>query len=186
MLFQKRIQFVASLLFGWTLIAGCSKQVPTPPPLPPSGTWEIALFSDDEGRTPTIARQVWMGDEVLFMIVPTFKRAGGGGGSGSGGLPEKAWFHGETYLPDGKTVVNFEAETIDGEVKSVTIADKSYHLKNGRLFVVSLTDGGFEVNQIGEDTRKLTPTHEDPAEIENFLRSVPEFEKFWSDDAGGD
>ncbi len=107
-------------------------------------------------------------------------------GSGSGGLPEKAWFHGETYLPDGKTVVSFEAETIDGEVESVTIADKSYDLRNGRLFVVSLTDGGLEVNQIDQDTRKLPPTHDDPAEIEDFLRSVPEFEKFWSDDAGGD
>lgn len=183
---RQRFHILIMFLVGSGFVAGCSQQTPTAPPLPPSGTWEIALFRDDEGRFPTIATQVWMGDEVLFMIVPTFKRAGGGGGSGGGGLPEKAWFHGETYLPDGKTEVSFEAETIDGKVESVTIADKSYDLKSGRLFVVSLTDGGFEVNQIEEDTRKLTPTHEDPTEIEAFLRSVPEFEKFWSEDAGGD
>lgn len=184
-MFHKRVQFLRLLLSGWTVVVGCSKQVATPP-LPPSGTWEIVLFRDDVGRSPTVARQVWMGDEVLFMIVPTFNRAGGGGGSGGGGLSEKARFHGETYLPDGKTKVSFEAETIGGQVESVTIADNAYDLNDGRLFVVALTDEGFEVNQIDRDTRSLTPTHEDPTGIEEFLRDVPEFEKFRSDAPAGD
>jgi hypothetical protein len=118
-----------------------------------------------------------MGNEILFMIIPNFKPAGGGGGSGSGGLPNKAWFHGEFYLPDGKTELSFRAETVEGEVKSVTIADMSYDLDDGRLFFVSL-NGEVSVRQIHQDTRHLTPQHEEPKQIEEFLEGVPEFEDF--------
>ena len=97
-----------------------------------------------------------------------------------GELPYKAWFHGDIYLPDGKTEISFRAESNEGRLDSVTIADASYDFEDGRLFFVSLVNGGFDVTQLDQDTRTLTPQLDDPKEIEAFLRNVPEFEKFIS------
>lgn len=165
-------------LLGLAFVLGCgSKQTPTPPPRPPSGTWTIPLFKGEQRANPIMASHVWIGDEIQFLLVPNFKPAGGGGGSGSGGLPYKEWFHGRVYLPDGKTEIGFHAETSDGTIETVTIDGKPFDLADGRLFFLS-TNGEVSVRQMDQDTRQLTPEHEDSTEIEEFLRNVPEFEAF--------
>lgn len=176
-MFRQRYHVLVLLLFGSPFIVGCgSKKVPTPPPLPPSGVWTQIVSFSDEGSGPTIVTShVYLGNEVVFLIVPDFKQAGGGGGSG--GSSDKAHFHGEMYLPDGKTEISYRAETVDGEIESVTIAGKSYDLSNGRLFFVSSKEE-LDVKQLDQDTRSLTPKPNDSKEIEAFLRNIPEFQTF--------
>jgi hypothetical protein len=175
-MFQQRLHVLILLLLGSSFIIGCgSKQVPTPSPLPPSGTWRTLLFSDEEGQSPIVTHHVWMGNEVVFLIVPDFKQAGWIGGSG--GSSDKAYFNGEMYLPDGKTKISFQAETVEGKIESVTIEGKSYDLSKGRLFFVSSKEE-LDVKQLDQDTRSLTPQPRDSNEIEAFLRKVPEFQTF--------
>jgi len=168
-----------SIAFGTAIltvavIAGCGSPKPPSAPLPQSGVWDTSLFSDAGGRPPIVTSHVRMGDEVLFLIVPDFLRAGGGGGQSQS---YEVRFHGNMVLPDGKTQLTYHAETVNGVVEKVTIADQTFDLKDGRTFFLS-TKGEVKVTQLDHDTRKLATKPKDSKELEAFLLSIPEFEDF--------
>ena len=171
--FLTLLLFVSSFVFGCD--AGKAPSSPSGPPLPPNGVIGTVLFSDDEVRTPVHAYHAWMGTEVLFLIVPDFKQAGGSAGGGGNGY--EARLHGNIVLPNGMTQLTFQAETVNGKVESVTIADQMYDLKAGRLFFVS-ADGGIRVKQLDYETRNLKPTPPNSNEIEAFLTGIPELNEF--------
>ncbi len=178
----KNYVLVVILLFAG-FATGCGKSpVLAPTATHDSGVWDSVIFRDRNDLPPITTSHGWIDDQVVFLIVPTFKRAGGGGGSGSGGLPPETRIHGRIYLPDGTSEVAFEAKSIAGnagKVEHVVIASREYDLNEGRVFFLSLSDKGFDVTQVNKDTRDLTPKPKDGTEIEAFLRSMPQFETFF-------
>lgn len=115
-----------------------------------------------------------MGNEVIFLIVPSFQRAGGGGGTHQS---DELRFHGDTVLPDGRTQLAYHAETVNGAVEKVTIADQTFVLKDGRTFFLS-ANGKVEVEQLDYDPRNLATQPKNAEELEAFLLGIPEFQEF--------
>lgn len=167
-------------LFGTVLISaallnGCRQQQPISRPMPQAGIFNTAIFGEEGDHLPIVTSHAWVGNDVLFLIVPNFKRAGGGGGTH---YSTELRFHGQMFLPDGITQVAYEAETIDGVVDSVTIDGQNYELKNGRVFFLS-AEGRIDVQQLDHDPGGLPPQPQhNSKEYEMFVRSIPEFEAF--------
>ncbi len=142
------------------------------------GVWEMTIFQDGNDFPPITASHVWLGNEVAFLIVPDVERAVLDGSRHSG-WPYRGPFSGVMHLPNW-TTVRFKAEAPEAEMDRVMIAERPYNLKEGRLFLVSSANGVLDVTQVDRDTRDLTTEPEDPKEIEELLRNVPEFERFMS------
>jgi hypothetical protein len=169
------LAFLGLSLLSCVVMAGCgTKQPPPPKPLPQSGIWERGVFDEKGGRPPIVTSHVWMGNQVVFLIVPNFLRAGGGGGTQQS---EELRFHGNVVLPDGTTQLTYHAETVNGVVEKVTIADQTFLLENGRTFFVS-GNSKPGVKQLDYDPRKLQTQPKNAQEIEVFLTAIPEFEEF--------
>ncbi len=100
-------------------------------------------------------------------------RSGSGGGRVGG-----ASYKGHHRATDGRRV-EFHAATTDGKTGTITIADVTYDLANGSLFLISTHDGKDappQIAQIAFDTSKFP---KDKDQLIKLAKSNAEIRAFW-------